>query len=884
MRVRGAFAAIQADKSQNLLGLLTRQAAQLEIAKAAARLVTQHQAKTGSIPRRPTKVAPIEPELVGLAPTKAPSLIDYALRPYAPISGRRSMADFLAERPLKELAENPMTAQLASFISSLERAAGTPTAELQRLVGETIDSCSHRVDAWHTSLATRRLDSIRSAGSNELHIGGFGWVEGLRVETTPDSLGFVHAPSVGQATTAAILRSGHLAHSGEDEFALDLSSDRVRLALDLMDGVRAGQPLPALLGYRFERGLRERDIELAQYILDFRTMAPLVTSVGPNDSAPLESMAARDVVDGRKLITLWEADAITVEIAPEHRDGVDFVLEDLAATFDAVSDVLVAESVHQIAHGNLDRGTAALDALDRQGPPPDPEFVRTPRSGVGIANRVLVSLVDEPVGNGWPFVGDARAAAEPRLNAWVARLLGDPARFRFAAHVIEPSSSGEPVVVETVVSSLDRLGISPLSVVWATAEGGAANRPTELDERIAHDLIKQVVATGDNLELRILEADRVMPDWPADTIGLGSLHTLAEAIRRFISSARPSRPTDFVDPNSSDEDADDTTIDLVEHQARSDGAVAALHTTVGELEQLAGDPEPDVGRSIAALETAASFGVGGVLPDSAEGLSGRLQEAHRVLERRLTEASEADSPAGRIAAVFGNGFVSLSAFVPPAAADLATALADRHAMLGGDDLAATTWLQQSALVRPATARLSAVLTNAEAIRSGTGPTDLHVMQLPHAVGDRWLGLRLVDAQLPEGNVGLVVHAPGLFDPTVAQVGFVADEWNEVIPDPVETTAISLHYDAPGTRAPQTILLAVPPDPRAKRWTVDQVLDTMHETLDLAKIRAVDPQRIWMVNRALPAIYLAANARSETPTVNVFEAEALHRAVVDGGTP
>ena len=42
-----------------------------------------------------------------------------------------------------------------------------------------------------------------------------------------------------------------------DLLAIDLSSERVRLATWLLDGVRQGQPLGALLGYRFERRLQE---------------------------------------------------------------------------------------------------------------------------------------------------------------------------------------------------------------------------------------------------------------------------------------------------------------------------------------------------------------------------------------------------------------------------------------------------------------------------------------------------------------------------------------------------------------------------------------------------------------------------------------------------
>ena len=42
------------------------------------------------------------------------------------------------------------------------------------------------------------------------------------------------------------------------EPAIDLSSLRVPTAMSVLDGVRQGQALGALLGYRFERGLRAR--------------------------------------------------------------------------------------------------------------------------------------------------------------------------------------------------------------------------------------------------------------------------------------------------------------------------------------------------------------------------------------------------------------------------------------------------------------------------------------------------------------------------------------------------------------------------------------------------------------------------------------------------
>ena len=77
----------------------------------------------------------------------------------------------------------------------------------------------------------------------------------------PANGGYVLAPSIGQATTAAILRAGYLANAAPQEpgaLAVNLSSARVRVALGLIEGIRNGQPLGALLGYRLQRGLHDR--------------------------------------------------------------------------------------------------------------------------------------------------------------------------------------------------------------------------------------------------------------------------------------------------------------------------------------------------------------------------------------------------------------------------------------------------------------------------------------------------------------------------------------------------------------------------------------------------------------------------------------------------
>ena len=88
----------------------------------------------------------------------------------------------------------------------------------------------------------RRLATVRTAAASGIHLGAYGWLDDLRPAAAVTSQGYVHAPSLAQAATAAVLRSGHLAHHDAEHKALelDLTSARVRTALLLLDGVAAG--------------------------------------------------------------------------------------------------------------------------------------------------------------------------------------------------------------------------------------------------------------------------------------------------------------------------------------------------------------------------------------------------------------------------------------------------------------------------------------------------------------------------------------------------------------------------------------------------------------------------------------------------------------------
>ncbi len=121
-----------------------------------------------------------------------------------------------------------------------------------------------------------------------------------------------------------------------------------------------------------------------------------------------------------------------------------------------------------------------------------------------------------------------------------------------------------------------------------------------------------------------------------------------------------------------------------------------------------------------------------------------------------------------------------------------------------------------------------------------------------AAARQWVGQRfpapLGDA--PVTSAVLVGDAP----PQGAVAGIELDAWTEVVPDRGGTGGVAANLAAPGARAPNLILLAVPPD-ASKPWTTDALLSVVDEALELAQCRLVDLDAARRVPALLPATYL-----------------------------
>ncbi|MDQ3764666.1 MAG: hypothetical protein M3460_24940, partial [Actinomycetota bacterium] len=623
-------------------------------------------------------------------------------------------------------------------------------------------------------------------------------------------------------------------------------------------------------------------------------------------TTPSETLAARDVVDGVALIERWQAAGGSItgiplqpSPPPAERDGLNREVQRLADAYDAVADVLTAEAVHQNVLGNNERAGAALAALDRQGRPPRLDFVRTPRTGKTFTQRLLVLIADESLPPSWQAVPlDVRAKAEPRLNAWIARLIGNPQRVRFAAtatataDVDEPENGQGPLddqraesitVIEQLTVTLDQLGLCPLSLVMA-AQAPGHGAPSELEERLRHRLVAQLPGRPANTELVLL--DSAPSGSAASTVGLGAFRVLMHRIYALITTQRAATAGDLALP----QDTADEGLDDAQLGSRADALTTAYGSALSTLDRVATAATSTDQALRDALWGAAAFGVDGSVPPSppfgetapsyheellaqARAVTATMRAAV-TRERGVVAAGAGATPNRRVThhtqrlrILLGEHFPVLAQFTVANAAALAASYAARPTLCGGDDLAPATWLQRMALVRPGVNRLARVRGAAELLRSDVTPSDLALVQLPHVETDRWLALPFTGSGA-EAQLAIVAHCSGTLNFRAPLAGLFCDAWPETIPGRDETTGITFHHDAPGARPPQAVLLAVPPAVTDPAWSVEAILDTVIEAHDLARIRAVGPDTLEWLGTMLPAVLLPESPSPEVPAVNL----------------
>lgn len=507
--------------------------------------------------------------------------------------------------------------QEAAFVqaqrTALGQLTGLSTARLERALVEHLDCCQYRLDAWETGLFAQRLDAQRRGGQGDpfrrrgIYLGAYGWVEQVKPTpkvflqpndlpaalrpadagplleedavgsvTTPGGSkqgGFLHTPSFNHAAAGALLRNAYLSHADSADaemLSINLSSSRVRRAEFILEGMRNGQPIEALLGYQFERGLHDLTsesaargdvpvLELNQFIAPYRQAFPFesreIVQAGTGPST--ETVPPFSVVNGLKMTTATPtagdgfglAAVLPAAQLPNAAQGaaVLAVRDTLLDALDAVKDLLMAENAYQLVQGNFDRVAAVSLAGKDARIPPTLDVLTTPRgSQFTFTNRVTLHLDDlDPAlaaSNPWPAISmTPRALAEPGLNAWLGTVLGGAPQDVLCSVYHVDAADPETRLDEHRVSLAD-LDLQPIDLVSLTnINAAAAGGASELETRIAFHYRRTHGILMDQL-VRIDFA----PPGPAGGLTFARLLPLARRLRAIVGECRALDARDFL--------------------------------------------------------------------------------------------------------------------------------------------------------------------------------------------------------------------------------------------------------------------------------------------------------------------------------------------------
>ncbi len=842
------------------------------------------------------------------------------------------------------------------------------TASLERAMVEHIDTLTYRLDAWQTSLFARRLEEQRNivSDANErkkgIYIGSYGYLENVKpgnerkkinesvlpkalregednLYTTFNNGGYVHAPSLNHATAAAILRNGYLTHASPEEkemLAVNLSSERVRRALYLIEGIRNGQTLEVLLGYQFERGLHDwstKQIDqqiLNRFIPDFRKDYPIKKTKVPqagNVTGPEETIDDFHVVNGLLLAeTKTEAPFINAVMSTDEKQAIVKVRDNILNTLDALRDVLTAESAYQLAMGNFDRAAAVVRALADGELPPDIEVINTARgANLSITNRVVIhfdpNIATAPTG--WTDIAmTLRARVEPGINHWIGNVLGEPSKIR--CKVTAYDEKGEQILNDGVddidaVFSLKELAIQPIDFMYLIRNKTEESGFSELETRIRY-AFAQNKSLADDVVIKIEFANNgEAPALINDIKSFGEILPFVDSMRNLVSGSRPVHARDY-EPASKTivkpiGNAENINHSGLQSQVESifnelDGLFVVLADAMTLVETF--PSETSVNHLRNSIKNIADSGFSMAFPYSAvgflqaqidslltqgESLKDRFDNTKVEYATKLAKVNDvAAIPSQKITLLgeltkmlIGDDYVIIPHFNYNNISEVEQAHSSAAQLLSyasterKNPLVLDEWLHGVALVRPKMQTFGMMKMFHDVFNADF--LECEAMQLPYKENDSWLAV-----EYPEGTtidhdtISFAHYSPQGFDASREQCGLLVDDWVEVVPQREEVTGLTFNFNQPNSVPPQAILLAVTPQEEGA-WKWDHLIDTILDTFKRAKQRAIEPDQldinVTMLNKFLPAVISEFSASKNNISLDMaFLAPLLSAQLVE----
>ena len=627
-------------------------------------------------------------------------------------------------------------------------------AELERVVRGLLDTATQRIDPWLTGAAWQRLAEL---DEGPRPVGLYGWVDRPHTgKPGPDvDTGVLLAPSDRQARTAVVLRDKSR-NDPDDRWHLDLTSATIRDAARLADDVRTGAHPAEALGREVERMIDDR-----RKVDRLRAAFPL-----------RQEHAGRRTCDGLKVLDAAIANALDPRLTDAGLDTDDIDrIRDLRTTTDVYADLLVADGVQHALAGRAEAARGSMEAAAGLGMPPPLDVLATPRNGRTLRSTVLAHLPAAAVAAG---ERSPAAIASPAFAAWLVTATGQPDGPEWTWTVSLPADSeGEPVPPPVPVTLLD-MGLVPA------------------DALAIHPAVLDALALADAAGSSVVSGEVVSPSGPE----------VARRLSATLATRAPSGADLGLEPADAEAMDESFRQELV---ARLDALRSAATELITRLDAAETDPDRE-----SALGESTRWGL--LPPVDAEDAAGDAAKAADELRRRL-ERVPATDPAIEVTEL---ARMVTELALPDGAIPmlLSTTSESLIAAAGALDVEPTdpsgrpqldrTWLELIAAVRPPLARIEAH----QALAAATGePVLVAVSNHP---GNPWLKGLPPPRPREEDPRLVVTYGPEPPPPSGPLAIGIVDTWAEVVPDDRHTASAGFRFNAPGSRAPQALLLAVTP--------------------------------------------------------------------------
>lgn len=784
---------------------------------------------------------------------------------------------------------------------------------LRKQIIEFFDLFNYRLDAWLMGLLNNKLRRRMEKGKHRIALGCFGWLFNLK-EKDAFKYGcndeYILAPSVNHAITGAIMRSSYnysIKNGKPHDYnmSVNLSSERVRSAIRIIEGIQNGLSLGAILGADMERLIHEaykadKEMELDSCIYKLRQRYPLVEAdcdrqpIGDKKADSKEAMASEitvfngammleeyleckskaaekarkvddvemEIFNWLKKLGLFEGDSVRNDKIKKLREIIDVIDDER----DALTDVVLTESVYKLTQGNTEASTAISKALRELKNIPMPEVTEIPVASAQIDGHMLAML---PAYAESSQTNSILAATEPKVEAWIRKMMYNPS----------------DIYIQIGTQSLGDLGISASEMVYLSADKASFIHFVEVLHWMKTGTFTPMSASGD-----IVEVDNNMVPFCDCAMAIDDL-------RKLLAGAHALTNDDLVKKTGLDSAAVYSEMSNEYHHV--EGYITRI---LGEIDQLcerqtaiqnpdnanydmAAVPDDMVAEAVRILLDCYRIGntmaldcvnedifigernaLDGVVEwkhivDAQHALFQSLLVVRDNMKQKLDQATklivgDAERKHTTYVEALKNVLVPGYLIVPSFRPDVNVPLADLADQTNGYRFNNVSEMELEEILCDMS-KVEAAMMNLHQVRMFQKCNDIMLprivpMQLTSAEDNtsisQWLGTTVKSEDDVMDAFTYIVMDPECIESAARMqqpvlAGIVIDHWIERIPYRDQTAAVAFGYDQPDAEAPQTLLLAVSTMDNKKRWNENMLVNSLKSAIHMVKCRTVSPDML-----------------------------------------